>query len=208
MKITGANFAFINEKGELSGEAILHMKRRAPNPDGSIGYMAEPGTREWLAWEGYFAQLEADDDGFLRPRFPKQLAHMQTRASQRMAYMVPDQLPWNFDPSFTPDKVKPKPYQKQSKDMTPQERTAMVTRVNAKMRDPEVRRQDAKRNWVSAMDRLARDMDAYRSICKSRPDLVEKATEAEQHRHGFGWGAIAAEVEKLYWDSQSREVAA
>lgn len=198
MKITGANYSFIDQDGNVAGEAILFMRSRPPNADGTIGFMAEPGTREWLAWEAYFEQAEPDELGVYRQLFPKQLEHMRSRAAAKKPYMVPARVPWQFDKTFTADRVKPKLPVKMSKDMTQKERNAMAANVMKDLRDPEKMRQAAKRNWVEAMYRIGPDRDACTAILKSRPDLVEKATEAELAKHGLGWGEIRAEVEAIY----------
>lgn len=198
MTVNGENYSFIEEGGKVGGQAVIHMRSKPPNDDGTIGYMAEPGTVEWLAWEAYFEQSKVDDLGIIRPVFPKQLAFMRARAASRKPYHVPSRLPWLFDPTFTPDKVKPKPPVKLSRDMTPEERTSMAERVLAEVYDADRVRLAAKKNWVDAMYRLCPDKDACIAILKQRPDLVERATDAEHKKHGFGWTEIRAQVESIY----------
>jgi len=208
MRITGANYAFVDESGKVGGEALLHMRSKPPNEDGTIGFMVEPGTVEWLAWEAYFAQTQTDDIGVVSEVFPKQLAHMRSRASSRKPYMVPDRLPWFFDPSFTADKVKPKPLVRLSRDMTQEERNEMAERVKAEIYDPKRVYAAAKKNWAEAMYRLCPDRNACIAILKDRPDLVDRATDAELRRHGMGWGEIRAEVEAIYWNNHAQKEAA
>lgn len=208
MKITGENFSYVDESGKVIGLAIVHMRSKPPNDDGTIGFMVEPGTVEWLAWEAYFEQTEVDDFGVIRHLFPKQLANMRSRGGSRKPYMVPDRLPWMFDPAFTPDKVKPKPPVKLSRDMTQEERNAMAERVRKEIYDPARVRLAAKKNWVDAMYRLGPDRQACIAILKQRPDLVDRATDAELSRHGLGWGEIRSEVEAIYIQNHAQKEAA
>lgn len=219
MKITGQNFSYVDERGTVGGLAIVHMRSKRPNDDGTIGFMVEPGTTEWLAWEAYFQQTDVDDLGVVHERFPKQLAFMRSRAASRKPYMVPDQLPWMFDPEFKPSQVKPKPQVVLSRDMTPTERAAFVKKTLADVNSDEKIRDYAKRTWVNAMYRLCPDKQACISILKTRPDLVQRATAAElgedgngrrdpKATYGLGWGAIRAEVEAIYWKSYAPKEAA
>jgi hypothetical protein len=77
------------ENGHVAGDAIEFMRRNA-NPDGSMGFMAEPGTATWRLWLRYF-----DTKGM-----QKQSAFMRATASSGKAYMVPCQNPREFDPSW------------------------------------------------------------------------------------------------------------
>lgn len=218
MKITGKNFSYVDESGSVCGLAIVHMRSKPPNEDGTIGFMVEPGTTEWLAWEAYFEQTDVDDMGIVHERFPKQLAFMRSRAASKKAYMVPDQLPWMFDPEFKPSQVKPKPQVVLSRDMTPEQRAVFVRKTLAEVRSPERERDYAKRTWVNAMYRLCPDRQAFIEILKQRPDLVEKATAAElgedrpgldrKQTYGMGWGTIRAEVEAIYWANYGQKEAA
>lgn len=76
------------ENGKLEGQAIFFMKSRKPNPDGTIGHIARPGTQEWDAWQRYFRI-----NGMTR-----QLAFMNGRGPA--GYMVPHADPGVFDPAF------------------------------------------------------------------------------------------------------------
>jgi len=85
------------EDGKLMGEAILFMKSRKPNPDGTIGYMAKAGTPEWDEWLRYFKW-----NGMQR-----QLGFMQSRWTKPDGYMVPHRSPQVFDPAYRPSASKP-----------------------------------------------------------------------------------------------------
>lgn len=211
MKIDGTNYSFIDEKGLVGGEAMLFMKSQPLGPDGTIGVMIEPGTFEWLAWETYFAQTDHDEFGVLVDRFPKQRQMLATHSAQRKHYMVPAQLPWVFDATFSQDSLRPKAKPRMSKDMTPAQVQDMLDRITKKGRDPERLRNQARQNWELAMVRLAPTPEAgaaFVNILAARPDLCDKATNAEQGKYGMGWGAIAAEVTGLYWNSRNRMDAA
>ncbi len=202
MRIDGKNYAFIDEKGAIGGEAIIYMRSQVPGPDGTIGYMVEPGTEEWQAWETYFDQTEHDALGVVTDVFPKQRAMFRLHGQQRKPYMVPAALPWMFDAEYSMVPVKAKPKARMSKDMTPSEIDALTKAAKRNHRDPEFLDREAKRNWVSAMRRLAPTThaeDAFITILKGRPDLVEAATKAEMKRYGMGWGEIRKVVEGLYW---------
>lgn len=108
------------ENGKVVGEAILYMKSRPPNPDGTIGFIVRRDMREWLAWEAYF-----ETNGMTQ-----QLAFMRTCKD---GYMVPAQLPMQFDPSW---RYQPKPQkqgERQSREMTAEERDEVIRRVTTRV---------------------------------------------------------------------------
>lgn len=211
MKINHWNYAFIDENGQVAGEAILHMRSKAPNSDGTIGYMAEPGSFEWRAWEAYFSQTELNrKHGTMVQSFPNQLAAMKTKGAQGKPYHVPDQLPWLFDDTFSPASVPKQVSDRKSSDMTAAERDAMVKRVLAHMNDPEVIRSKARLKWERDMcaSTPADQISAYMDILAERPDLCDRATDMEltpknssgfpNGGYGLGWCEIRQAVEGIY----------
>lgn len=78
------------ENGQLAGEALLFMRSRPKNPDGTMGFIIRWGMPEWSAWEWYFKA-----NGMRR-----QLAFMRSR--HEAGYMVPCANPAVFDKTFRP----------------------------------------------------------------------------------------------------------
>ena len=76
------------ENGNVEGEAILFMRSRPKNKDGSIGFIIRPDMSEWKAWALYFRAN----------RMHRQLAFMMHRQDQ--GYMVPCANPSTFDPIY------------------------------------------------------------------------------------------------------------
>lgn len=76
------------ENGQLAGEAILFMRSRPRNADGTIGFTVMPDTPEWTAWQAYFRANNMN----------RQRNFMRSRGKQ--GYMVPCRNPSEFDPSF------------------------------------------------------------------------------------------------------------
>lgn len=74
----------INE-ANYAEEALLTMKSRPPNEDGTIGVTITPDMPEWAAWHAYF----------LGKRMDVRASFMQTR---KAGYMVPCRNPGDFDP--------------------------------------------------------------------------------------------------------------
>jgi hypothetical protein len=79
MRITDANW---------QEEALLDMKRRPPNADGTIGFTMTPADIEWRSWLAYFYGKHMDH----RAHF------MRERGSR--GYMVPCRNPGDFDPDI------------------------------------------------------------------------------------------------------------
>jgi len=85
-RMTADEFSRI-ENGQVAGEAILFMRSRPRNPDGTIGFSVVPETPEWTAWQAYFRS-----NGMRR-----QASFMRLRGTA--GYMVPCRNPSDFDPS-------------------------------------------------------------------------------------------------------------
>lgn len=206
------NYSFIDERGALGGEAIFHMKSKVPNSDGTIGYMVQPGSPEWRAWDAYFSQTERKRTGQVVPRFPVQLAHMRAKGAQNKPFHVPDQLPWLFDETFSPASVPQPKRDRMSSEMTIEERNRMVARVLERINSPEFNEGKARCKWERDMcasvpqDRIG----AYMDILIERPDLCEVATTMEltPKGYGLGWGEISARVEQIYWQKRADRSAA
>lgn len=78
-RITEANYA---------DEALLTMKSRPPNEDGTIGVTIRPDMPEWNVWQSYF----------LGKRMDGRASFMRTRG--KSGYMVPCRNPADFDPDI------------------------------------------------------------------------------------------------------------
>ena len=76
------------ENGQMAGEAILFMRSRPKNKDGTIGFIVKPDMPEWKAWSMYFRAH----------RMHRQHSFMMSR--QERGYMVPCANPSTFDPAW------------------------------------------------------------------------------------------------------------
>jgi hypothetical protein len=104
------------EGNKVVGEAILYMRSRPPNPDGTIGFMVRPEMREWQAWEAYF-----ETNGMHR-----RLSLM--RQQGKSGFMVPAQVPTMFDPSWRYQPTQ-RDTPRTASEMSVAEREAIVARV-------------------------------------------------------------------------------
>ena len=119
MRITEANW---------QEEALLHMKSKPPNADGTIGFTVTPGDIEWRSWQAYFYGKHMDNRAsFMRERGIK-------------GYMLPCRNPGDFDPDIAEvraeyqrrvkgGEVPEEVFDKTSSQMTPAEREAAIARV-------------------------------------------------------------------------------
>jgi hypothetical protein len=80
----GGDMTQINE-GNYADEALLAMKSRPPNADGTIGVTIKPDMPEWNAWQAYF----------LGKRMDNRASFMRSRG--KAGYMVPCRNPGDFD---------------------------------------------------------------------------------------------------------------
>lgn len=117
--ITEANYA---------EEALLAMKSRPPNIDGTIGFTVHPAMPEWRAWQAYFYGKHMD----VRASF------MRTRREQ--GYMVPCRNPGDFDGDIAQvrrtyaqrvkrGEVPEEVAEKTSSQMTPAEREVVLAKA-------------------------------------------------------------------------------
>lgn len=198
------------ENGVVVGEAILYMKSRPPNADGTIGFTAFPGTAEGDAWLAYF--LGCGMDG--------RASAMRARAAR--GYMVPCAYPADFDPNIDavrkayrervarreidPDEWFPKP----ERLMTSEDRQQIVNRALKRASDPERLRRLARQKWEGDMLRI----EPYEvrglliDIIAGAQELAEEATEAELKKHGMGWGTIRQRVLRMAMAQPQRQEAA
>jgi hypothetical protein len=110
-------YSHIGPDGKVAGEAILFMKSRPPNADGTIGFMVFPHMREWDAWQAYFVSNGMDT----------RASFMRSRGDS--GYMVPCQLPMQFDPTW---KYRPAPKEdgpRLSSEMTQEQREFVIKKV-------------------------------------------------------------------------------
>lgn len=110
-------YAHIGPDGKVAGEAILYMRERPPNPDGTIGFMVFPHMREWDAWQAYFVSNGMD----------KRAAFMRSQGDK--GYHVPCQLPMQFDRTWKYRPAPPADEPRLSTEMTMEEREAVIRRV-------------------------------------------------------------------------------
>jgi hypothetical protein len=80
----GGDMTQINE-GNYADEALLAMKSRPKNEDGTIGVTITPDMPEWNAWQAYF----------LGKRMDRRASFMRSRG--KSGYMVPCRNPGDFD---------------------------------------------------------------------------------------------------------------
>lgn len=84
----------------------LRFVKTAKNADMPCGFMIEPNTDQWAAWEAYFFHL-----GRKSHRFEWVKKEHRINKSSPEKYMVPAEWPWEFDRNYSAVRDVPKvPY--------------------------------------------------------------------------------------------------
>lgn len=112
--ITEANYA---------EEALLSMKSRLPNPDGTIGVTVTDLSPAWMPWLCYF----------LGKRMDRRASFMRSRA--RDGYMVPTESPAEFDPTGISAARDEFAYRLRNGEITNPARPGMPAEMTASERD-------------------------------------------------------------------------
>lgn len=106
------------EKEKLTGDAILFMRSKAPNADGTIGYVAIRDSDEWRDWQQYF----------IKNGMHKRASLMRTLRQ----FTVPCADPRKFDTDYRA--LKPLP--DKTFTMSAEEREKLATRLVASLTAP------------------------------------------------------------------------
>ena len=106
------------EKGKIAGDALLFMLSKAPNADGTIGYVAMKDSDEWRDWQQYFIK--------------NGMHHRASLMRTLQKFMVPCADPRKFDTDYRA--LKPLP--DKTWFMSAEEREKLATRLVASLTAP------------------------------------------------------------------------